>query len=153
TKSPQGIAAIVKMKQTEFKWSSKVLLVDAIQDPGNLGTIIRTADAAGFHSIILGNGTVDVYNDKVIRSTQCSLFHVTITQGYLQNIIPHLQLDGFSVPAPDLENSKIYNQVDRQDKTALIVGNVGSGIDNTVLKKANLIVKIPIHGQAESLIV
>ncbi|HLR52300.1 MAG TPA: RNA methyltransferase [Candidatus Avamphibacillus sp.] len=151
TKSPQGIAAIVKMKQTDFKWSSKVLLVDAIQDPGNLGTIIRTADAAGFHSIILGNGTVDVYNDKVIRSTQGSLFHVTITQGDLKNIIPHLQLDGFTVWASDLENAKIYNQVERQEKTALIVGNEGSGIDNTLLKKANMIVKIPIHGQAESL--
>jgi len=151
TKSPQGIAAIVKMRQTESKSSSRVLLVDAIQDPGNLGTIIRTADAAGFHSIILGNGTVDVYNDKVIRSTQGSLFHVAISQGNLNNIIPNLQQDGFTVWASALEDAKIYNQVERQGKTALIVGNEGSGIDNSLIKKADIIVKIPIHGQAESL--
>ncbi|MFB4475514.1 TrmH family RNA methyltransferase, partial [Oceanobacillus caeni] len=75
TRSPQGIAAIIEMKKLEKVVGKHTLLIDSIQDPGNLGTIIRTADAAGFDGVILGNGTVDLYNDKVIRATQGSIFH------------------------------------------------------------------------------
>src|SRR5699024_4011325 len=78
TNTHQGIAAKLKMKKNVKTLNEKVLLVDAVQEPGNLGTIIRTADAAGFSSIILGDNTVDVFNDKTIRATQGSLFHVSI---------------------------------------------------------------------------
>src|SRR5699024_7933559 len=78
TKSPQGIAAIVQMREDFEDQVNRVLLIDAVQDPGNLGTLIRTAVAFGFTNVVLGHGTVDVYNDKVIRSTQGALFNVTI---------------------------------------------------------------------------
>src|SRR5690554_6401935 len=68
TESPQGIAAVIEMKQLQKENENHILLIDAIQDPGNLGTIIRTADAAGFSSICLGSGTVDPFNEKVIRA-------------------------------------------------------------------------------------
>src|SRR5699024_8056094 len=81
TDTPQGIAAVVAKQSIATKDKNYVLLLDAIQDPGNLGTMIRTADAAGFSKIILGEGTVDLYNDKVIRATQGSIFHIAIEQG------------------------------------------------------------------------
>src|SRR5699024_6861772 len=102
TQSPQGSAAIVKMTQTPGSGSDKVLMVDGIQDPGNLGTIIRTADAAGFASIILGDKTVDMFNDKAVRATQGSLFHVMIRYQNLQDAIPTLQRDGYSIWASAL---------------------------------------------------
>lgn len=83
TETPQGIAAVVKMSKVAQEHDKYVLLVDAIQDPGNLGTIIRTADAAGFSKIVLGQGTVDLYNDKVIRASQGSIFHIPIVSGNL----------------------------------------------------------------------
>lgn len=151
TQTPQGIAALVKMRPTERTVSANVLLIDAIQDPGNLGTIIRTADAAGFDTVILGDHTVDVYNDKTIRSTQGSLFHVSIMNRNLKQVIPKLQEDGYTVWASALENAEVYNEVSPTNKTALIVGNEGAGIDESLLELADTIVKIPIHGQAESL--
>ncbi|SHG34617.1 TrmH family RNA methyltransferase [Ornithinibacillus halophilus] len=151
TQTPQGIAATVKMKQQTTINGNQVLLIDAIQDPGNLGTIIRTADAAGFGAIILGNGTVDMYNDKVIRSTQGSLFHLPIFQANLEEKIPALQQDGFSIWASALANSKDYHTMDVPEKVALVVGNEGAGIQEQLLKLADSIVKIPIYGKAESL--
>src|SRR5699024_4904979 len=91
TETPQGIAAVIHMQQSYPQEKRYVLLIDAIQDPGNLGTIIRTADAAGFSHIVLGSGTVDLYNDKVIRATQGSIFHIPIVQENLVNTIPRLK--------------------------------------------------------------
>src|SRR5699024_2471965 len=106
TERPQGIAAVINMESPQPKEERYVLLLDAIQDPGNLGTIIRTADAAGFSNIILGRGTVDLYNDKVIRATQGSLFHIPIVQKDLTESIPRLKESGFSVWATTLQRAK-----------------------------------------------
>src|SRR5690625_86191 len=151
TQSPQGIAAIVKMTQPRGSLSDKVLMVDGIQDPGNLGTIIRTADAAGFASIILGDKTVDMFNDKAVRATQGSLFHVLVRYQNLQEAISKLQRDGYSIWASALRNANIYNQVEPPEKLALIVGNEGSGIQDHILDLADELIYIPIHGKAESL--
>ncbi len=151
TKTPQGIAAVVHIREGREIVGAPLLLIDAIQDPGNLGTIIRTADAAGFSGIILGKGTVDVFNDKVIRSTQGSLFHIPIMQGDLEEAIPKLKAEGYSVWASALEGAEIYNSVSPDGKLALILGNEGSGIQKPLLKLADKIVKIPIYGKAESL--
>src|SRR5699024_7511376 len=122
-----------------------------IQDPGNLGTIIRTADAAGFSNIILGRGTVDLYNDKVIRATQGSLFHIPIVQKDLTESIPRLKESGFSVLATTLQRAKNYRDIEPSEKTAIILGNEGSGVDETLINMADELVKIPIYGKAESL--
>lgn len=151
TKTPQGIAAKLRMKKNIKPLNEKVLLVDAVQEPGNLGTIIRTADAAGFSSVILGDKTVDVFNDKTIRATQGSLFHVTIEHKSLSEIIPELQNDGYFIWASALQNATIYNSIKPSEKMALIVGNEGSGIQESLLKLADELVYIPIHGKAESL--
>ncbi|MBP1968847.1 TrmH family RNA methyltransferase [Virgibacillus natechei] len=151
TKTPQGIAAVVGIHFPD-KWTGNhMLLIDSVQDPGNLGTIIRTADASGFSGIVLGNETVDLYNDKVIRSTQGSIFHIPIYQANLQEEIVQLKKNGFNVWATALMNARSYNEVEVSEKVALIVGNEGAGVQSELLQLADTIVNIPIYGKAESL--
>lgn len=151
TKAPQGIAAIIKMKQSVEISGDNILLVDAVQDPGNLGTIIRTADAAGFTSVLLGKGTVDIYNDKTIRSTQGSLFHLSLINVDLHDYIPKLKNSHYTIWATALKKAVPFQQLQPERKTALIVGNEGSGVQSSLLELADELVTIPIYGQAESL--
>jgi|SRR5690625_659449 len=151
TNTPQGIIGVVKMKEWARFTGNHVILIDRIQDPGNLGTIIRTADAAGFSAVILGKGTVDLYNDKVIRATQGSLFHIPILQAGLIDEISELKREGFSVWATALEDSTKYTELEVPKKVALVLGNEGSGIDEGILHVADSVVNIPIYGKAESL--
>lgn len=151
TETPQGIAAVVKMSKVAQEHEKYILLVDAIQDPGNLGTIIRTADAAGFSKVVLGEGTVDLYNDKVIRASQGSIFHIPIVSGDLTDEIPRLQADGYSVWATTLRRAQNYREINVSEKTAIILGNEGQGVDEAYIELADKLVKIPIYGKAESL--
>lgn len=151
TKTPQGIAAVVRMKTEKWQEFSHVLLLDAIQDPGNLGTIIRTADAAGFEAIVLGNGTVDLFNDKVIRAAQGSLFHIPVFQEELSDKIASLKEEGYAIWASALNNSVSYTELSRPKKIGLIVGNEGAGVKEALIESADQVVKIPIYGKAESL--
>lgn len=151
TNTPQGLIAVIGMKQHSNFNGNQVVLIDRIQDPGNLGTIIRTADAAGFSAVILGKGTVDLYNNKVIRATQGSLFHIPIIQCDLLEEISKLKQSGFTIWATALQGAKMYTEISNSQKTALILGNEGAGIDEDILQAADSIVKIPIYGKAESL--
>ncbi|ASF40110.1 MULTISPECIES: TrmH family RNA methyltransferase [Halobacillus] len=151
TETPQGIAAVVGLKEWEYSPAPLTLLVDAVQDPGNLGTLIRTADAAGFDHIVLGTGTVDPYNDKVIRATQGSIFHIPHFKGDLEDYIEELKSSGASIWASTLQNSTPFQKLQPQEKAALIVGNEGQGISQDLVDLANELVYIPIYGEAESL--
>lgn len=151
TETPQGIAAVVEQKQMEYVPSERTLIIDAVQDPGNLGTMIRTADAAGFNHIILGTGTVDVFNDKVIRATQGSLFHVQVFQGDIKEYVSLLKKDGASIWAAALTNAVPYKEFEAPGKIGLIVGNEGKGIQEHIAAIADKQVYIPIYGKADSL--
>lgn len=155
TETPQGILAVIRMK----KWSLApflegnrlLLLLDAIQDPGNLGTMIRTADAAGVDGIILGKGTVDVYNSKAVRSTMGSLFHLPIVQEDLLHVCDMLVEHQFNITATSLEGAIPYDEASYIGPTAIVIGNEGNGVSQEVLSRSHSRVKIPIYGQAESL--
>ncbi|SHN06568.1 TrmH family RNA methyltransferase [Gracilibacillus kekensis] len=151
TKTPQGIVAVVNKKNNDEKVVNRALMVDRVQDPGNLGTMIRTADAAGFDTVILGHGTVDLFNDKVIRSTQGSLFHLNVYEADLVGEMERLQQLSITIWSTGLENASNYHELDVPDKIAIIVGNEGSGVNRTLMTKADQNVMIPIYGQAESL--
>ncbi|QGH35257.1 RNA methyltransferase [Gracilibacillus salitolerans] len=151
TKTPQGILAVVSKNKSSECSSQRALLVDRVQDPGNLGTMIRTADAAGFDTVILGKGTVDLFNDKVIRSTQGSMFHLHIYEADLMEEIDRLQQEGIIVWSTGLENATFYHELEVPNKLAIMVGNEGAGVDPALIQKATQNVKIPIYGQAESL--
>ncbi|HHU18834.1 MAG TPA: RNA methyltransferase [Bacilli bacterium] len=151
TKSPQGILAIVRIKSVTDYEKKRLLLLDSVQDPGNLGTMIRTADAAGFDAIILGEGTVDLYNDKVIRASQGSIFHIPIIQASLEVAIDELKELGLAICASTLERAVPVQTIEWPEQVALIVGNEGSGVNQTLIEKSDLLVHIPIYGKAESL--
>lgn len=154
TEHSQGIFAQVKQptvsKEEQTKWT-KLLLVDAVQDPGNIGTMIRTADAAGIDAVILGKGCADPYNPKTVRSTQGSIFHIPVVRGDLSEWIDSLKEKAIPVYGTALENAVLYHQVKKEGKFALVMGNEGSGIDSDILAKTDANVIIPIMGKAESL--
>ncbi|QGQ47469.1 TrmH family RNA methyltransferase [Metabacillus sediminilitoris] len=152
TETPQGVAAICEI-QTELSadnWN-KILFIDSVQDPGNLGTIIRTADAAGIDGIILGEGTVDHYNSKVIRSSQGSIFHLPIIKGNLVEWLDIYSRNEIPVYGTSLQNGVSYRDVSPSEQFCLIIGNEGSGVNRELLQKTVKNLYIPIYGGAESL--
>lgn len=155
TKTPQGIVAVCELlgrKPLTLEENGKYLLIDGVQDPGNLGTIIRTADSAGLSGVILGTGTVDLYNSKVIRSTQGSLFHLPVIKGDLVDWVEKFKKDNITVYGTALsEKAKPYKQIEATESFALIVGNEGSGLSEQLLELTDENIYIPIYGQAESL--
>lgn len=155
TEKSQGIIAVVGYKEHSLEDSLKeetdfIVVLDRIQDPGNMGTIIRTADAAGAQSIILLKGCVDVYNPKVIRSTMGSIFDMNIVN-CVDEDLDIIKNRGFNIVSSYLNTDNYYNSVDYGDKVALVIGNEGNGIKAEIIDKSDILVKIPIYGKAESL--
>ncbi|WP_099188660.1 TrmH family RNA methyltransferase [Tepidibacter mesophilus] len=155
TEKPQGIIAVVEYKEHSLNESLKketdfIVVLDRIQDPGNMGTIIRTADAAGAESIILLKGCVDVYNPKVIRSTMGSIFDMNIIN-CIDEDLNIIKNKGFNIVSSYLNTDNYYNNVNYGNKVALVIGNEGNGIKDEIIDKSDILVKIPIYGKAESL--
>lgn len=155
--TPQGILAVVREHEFGLRdvlKSSNPLVVfcAGVQDPGNLGTIIRTADAVGASGVIVSRGTVDLYNGKVIRSTMGSLFHLPITHvDDVQETIEYLKGRKIRIVATDARAEKEYFSADLKGPTAILVGNEGAGLAEEIVKSADEAVKIPMPGKAESL--
>ncbi|MBS5938889.1 RNA methyltransferase [Clostridium sartagoforme] len=153
TENPQGVIAVVnKINNNKDEIGDFYLICDKVQDPGNLGTIIRTAHAAGVNGIILTKGTVDIYNDKTIRSTMGSIFYIPII--YEDNdftFIKKLKSEGFSLITTSLQESKNFFEENLRGKVILAVGNEGNGISDELFDLADKKVKIPMPGDAESL--
>ncbi|SDJ65053.1 TrmH family RNA methyltransferase [Salimicrobium halophilum] len=152
TETPQGIVAVVDKKERVWEEGTRLLLLDTIQDPGNLGTLIRTADAAGFDAVLVGKGSVDLFNDKVLRATQGSIFHdMKVVEVSLEEEMSRLKDAGFSIWGTALEGAKIYKELEVPERVALLVGNEGNGVQETLLAEATEKVSIPMYGKAESL--
>ncbi|MCJ7839809.1 RNA methyltransferase [Lederbergia sp. NSJ-179] len=153
TKSPQGIFAVCKKRKAgvDFTKHSRFLLLDGVQDPGNIGTIIRTADAAGVEVVILANGSGDVYNPKVIRSAQGSHFHLFLESGDLLHWLEKIKQHDIPLYGTALEGGDDFRKVAPTDSFALVVGNEGAGVSREVLEKTDQNLYIPIYGQSESL--
>ncbi|KZZ85921.1 TrmH family RNA methyltransferase [Bacillus sp. SJS] len=152
TETSQGVFAVYRHHEykDEQQWK-RVLLLDAVQDPGNLGTIIRTADAAGMDGVILGEGTVDAYNAKTLRSSQGSIFHIPVVRGNIRDWIENLKSQSIPVYGTALENALPFKEVESQDAFALMLGNEGKGVSSEHLAGTDQNLYIPIHGHAESL--
>ncbi len=153
TKVSQHVFAVCRKQVEYLDWQQHqtFLLVDALQDPGNLGSIIRTADAVGVDAVILGEGCVDVYNDKTIRATQGSLFHLPVISANLQAAIAHLKKQTIPVFGTALTNGQSVFSLKAPSRFALIVGNEGSGVSRQLLQEADQSLFVPMRGQAESL--
>ncbi|RDY24125.1 RNA methyltransferase [Romboutsia maritimum] len=156
TENTQGIIAVVKFKERTLEnnlndQSKFVLVLDRIQDPGNMGTIIRTADAAGVDAIITLKGCVDIYNPKVIRSTMGSIFDMNIINATQEEAVRLLKLKNFDIVSSYLNTNNFYNEIEYNYKVALVIGNEANGINDDLISKSDTLVKIPIYGNAESL--
>lgn len=155
TETPQGMAAIVKMEKERLIPQAPflLLLLDRIQDPGNLGTLIRTADAAGFHGVALGEGCVDPYNGKAIRASMGSIFHLPVFQVDSVQYLHELRDKGSQVTivGTSLKEAKPYDEISYKDSIVLIIGNEGSGVSPELLSLTDHNAIIPIYGKAESL--
>ncbi|MDR1773664.1 MAG: RNA methyltransferase [Clostridioides sp.] len=137
---------VSKIKENNF-----LIVLDRVQDPGNMGTIIRTADAAGADGIVVLKGSVDVYNPKTIRSTMGSIFSIDIFYEDEESAIEKLQSNGFKIVSSYLDTDNFYDKVDYGEKVALVIGNEANGISENIISKSDLLVKIPMYGKAESL--
>ncbi|MBS4216895.1 RNA methyltransferase [Bacillus sp. FJAT-49711] len=153
TKTPQGVFAVCCKKESiiDLTKHKRFLLLDGVQDPGNIGTMIRTADAAGIDVVIMGEGSGDIYNPKVIRSAQGSHFHLPIITGNLHTWIETFKASLIPVYGTALEGAVTYKEVPPTDSFALIVGNEGAGVDPTILENTDQNLYIPIYGNSESL--
>ena len=148
TVTPQGFFAVIEKPEYEITSAKQVLLIDCIQDPGNLGTLIRTADAAGLDLIVLEKGTADPYQDKVLRASQGSVFHLPIVTKDLSEFIENFEGEVYGTA---LENAVDYHQVSSQEAFALLLGNEGDGANSKLLEQTTQNLIIPIYGKAESL--
>lgn len=154
TETSQGIFAVVKkIEQLDKPILAKpFLFLDNVQDPGNVGTMVRTADAAGFGGVVLGKGSVDLYNSKVLRSMQGSHFHLPVYQGDLNEWFDLFFEHEFPVFGTELnEDAVSYRKIDPQAVYGLVMGNEGNGMSDELLKRTTKNLYIPIVGQAESL--
>lgn len=159
TVTPQGILCVVNIKKNNiediiesFDGSVKAIALEGLQDPGNMGTIVRTAEAAGISFILAGANTVDVYSSKVVRSTMGSIFRVPIIYSDdLYEDINFLKEKEICVYAAHLSGTKSYRDVEYSDRSLILIGNEGAGLTDKATDMADMLVKIPMQGQVESL--
>jgi TrmH family RNA methyltransferase len=152
--TPQGMLAVVKMPKTEetLSYSGRWLLLDNVQDPGNVGTMIRTADAVGMTGVILGEGCSDIYSTKVLRAMQGSNYHLPIVRHPLAEAVEQFKQNNVPVYGTELNKAAVsYQELPKQEAYALIMGNEGQGVSAELLSLVDHSVYIPIIGEAESL--
>ena len=164
TITPQGVLAVVGMpcyrlldedyldKIYSKTGKIKLLILEDTSDPGNLGTIMRTAEAAGVTGVIMTKGTVDIFNPKVVRSTMGSIFRLPFAYVEdLKEVIKELKKSGISFYATHLKGEKSYKAIKYSDRSAILIGNEARGLSDEVADLADTYVIIPMQGKVESL--
>lgn len=160
TMTPQGVMAVVSLKSWDWKKmvsekkddAKLFLILESLQDPGNLGTIIRTAEGAGIDGIILNRTTVDPYMPKVIRSTMGSVYRVPVAvTDDLTSVVFEMKHQKIGVFAAHLQGSENYSLKDYTKDTCFMIGNEANGLTDTLTKMATGYIRIPMAGQVESL--
>jgi len=157
TDTPQGVLAVARQREENLtgllgRKPSLLLLADAVQDPGNFGTMIRSADAAGAEGVLFTGGTVDLYNPKTLRATMGSVFHLPVLPvSGGEELLEQLSRAGLQLVAGDPGAKEILSGCDLTRPTVLAVGNEARGCSEKILQKADRVVRIPMPGRAESL--
>ncbi|MCH4827849.1 TrmH family RNA methyltransferase [Planococcus halocryophilus] len=154
TEHTQGIfahCAQPEFTEDEQKLWTKLLMIDAVQDPGNIGTMIRTASASGIDAVILGKGCADPFNPKTVRSAQGSHFQIPVVKGELMKWTEQTKASGIPIFGTALQNSTPVHEAKTLEQFALIVGNEGSGVDPVLLQQTDQNLMVPLYGSAESL--
>lgn len=157
TQTPQGILTVLKCPQYELEPlldqpNGLFLLLEDLQDPGNLGTIMRTSEGAGITAVILNKKTVDIFNPKTIRATMGSIYRVPfVFAENLAEIMPILKQKGIRTFAAHLAGETYYTGCSFQEPTAFLIGNEGNGLSKEISEMADFYIKIPMEGKLESL--
>jgi len=156
TKTPQGILCVVKRVSSSieemFRENGIWLLLEDIQDPGNLGTIIRTAEGAGAAGIFLSSGCVDIFSPKVVRSTMGSIFRVPFVKDCdLKETVRFLKEKSVTVYAAGIRDALLYDEAEYREGAAILIGNEGNGLSEEMLQTADRQIMIPMQGRLESL--
>ncbi len=157
TKTPQGILCVVKRQKYDLEELLQVknphfVVLDNLQDPGNMGTIVRTAEAAGVDAVFMSKDCVDLYNSKTIRSTMGSIYRMPVV--YVDDLLELLDTfreKGIKSYAAHLDGKNSYDQECYKEGTAILIGNEGNGLRDEVSNKSDIWVQIPMKGQVESL--
>ena len=153
-KTPQGILAVIEKDNSEDKIDYKqdvIVVLDGIQDPGNLGTILRTIDSVGLNQVIVSKETADAYNSKVVRSTMGAIFRVNIIESdNLLDTLKNIKKHKYKIMATSLETENSIYDVD-YNKKVLVIGNEANGVSQEILDYADEKIKIPMLGKTESL--
>ena len=154
TDTPQGILTVINMTAKEFAISKSVrdiVVLDGVSEPGNMGTVIRTAEALGFDGIYLMKGCADIYSPKTVRATMGSVFRMKFKTGCELTDIEELQKSGFTVISTTPGGDTVLEELSVRGKVALVIGNEAHGICSQLLELSDLRVKITMEGLAESL--
>lgn len=158
TLTPQGILTLVRFPDYRLedllhkKDNPVIVILEGIQDPGNLGTIIRTGEGAGIAGVIVNKETVDLYNPKTIRGTMGSIYRVpVVVEENLPQVVAKLQQHHITVYAAHLKGEKEMYDMDFSGASAFLIGNEGNGLSKELADTADLYLKIPMEGQVESL--
>lgn len=149
--TPQNVLGICeKIKEKEYL-GNRILILDGIQDPGNLGTIIRSAVAFHIDTIVLNKDTVDVYNSKVIRASQGLIFHASIVMKDLNEFIPFLKEQHYKIYGTKVTHGKSLKTIEKCEKFAIIMGNEGNGVKENLLNLSDEFLYIDMNSKCESL--
>lgn len=157
TQTPQGILCVVKRKNYRLTDIVKgnapcLVILDNLQDPGNLGTIVRTAEGAGVDGIIMSQGCVDIYNPKTIRSTMGSIYRMPFFYTeHMEEVFCLLKEKQITAYAAHLEGKTFYDEQDYRKGCAFLIGNEGNGLSEEMAARADVKIRIPMYGQVESL--
>lgn len=157
TQTPQGIMAVVAMPEYSLEQlvngdKTHLLILESIQDPGNLGTMVRTGEGAGITGIIMNKTTVDLFNPKTIRSTMGSIYRVPfLVAEDLSQTLEQLKGQGISLYAAHLKGVNSYDEENYTKACGFLIGNEGNGLTDEIANLANTYIKIPMEGQVESL--
>lgn len=152
TVSPQGILAVISKNNSEVLNEKIVFALDDVQDPGNVGTIIRTLDCAGINNLIVSQGTSDIYSPKVVRSTMGAILRVNIEQSNdLMKTLKERQNDGYKIIVTSLDGDSFYTDLQFDSKSIVVIGNESKGVKEEIQKIADIKTKIPMIGKTESL--
>lgn len=141
----------VVKKYEPYNYNKRLLLLDNIQDPGNLGTIIRSASAFNIDTVVLGDNCVDLYNDKVIRASEGMLFQVDCMRKNLSSFIDELKENNYLIIGTNVINGINVTDFKYPDKFAIIIGNEGKGISDEIKTKIDKNIYIPMNKKTESL--
>ena len=158
TVTPQGILCLVRQVDTPLSSMLEarqplLMILEDLQDPGNLGTILRTGEGAGVSGVILNKNCVDLYNPKVIRSTMGSVYRMPVlTVDSISDILPELKKQGVRTYAAHLRGEHFYDQEDFRGKTAFFIGNEGNGLSDELSGQADCLIKIPMQGDRKSVV-